>query len=102
MSGDLLRVMILRVESDGHRGFERRQILKSLPAVVESDARLRLVAAGRIRHRAAAAPAVAIDEDATLARRRGGQRCRRAFQAEELVMASNLIREREQNKNKLS
>ena len=56
------------------------QILKSLPAVVERDARQRFVAAGRVRHRAAAMPAVAIDEGDTLARRRGGQRCRRAFQ----------------------
>ena len=74
----------------GHCGLERRQLLQTLPAVIESDPRHRLVPAGGVRGRAAAAAAFAIDAsamgarvmDATahFARRRGGQRCRRAFQ----------------------
>ena len=46
---------------DRHRGLERRQFLQALPAVVEGDARQRLVTAGRIRHGAAAAAALAVD-----------------------------------------
>ena len=44
---------------DRHRGLERRQLLQALPAVVEGDARDRLVAAGGVGQRAAAAPALA-------------------------------------------
>src|SRR5438132_1595481 len=40
---------------DRHARGERRQILETLPAVVEADAGLRLVAPGRVRQRAAAA-----------------------------------------------
>ena len=42
---------------DGHGGLERRQLLEALPAIVECDPRQRLVTAGCIRLRAAAAPA---------------------------------------------
>src|SRR3984957_15162084 len=55
-----------------HRGLERRQFLKALPAVVEGNPRQRLIAARRIRQAAAAAAALAVDQ--RLARRRGGQR----------------------------
>ena len=81
MSGESLRVMILRVASTVHRGLERRQFVERAPAVVEGDARQRLVAAGGIALRAAAAPALVLDHDAEqfggvvdkVARRRGGQ-----------------------------
>ena len=75
---------------DRHRGRERRQFFEALPAVVEGDARDRLVAAGGIGQRAAAAPALAGDADVRdapvampgsgefAARRRGGHRRRRA------------------------
>ena len=63
MSGESLRVMIRRVASTRHRGLERRQVLEVLPAVVEADPRHRLVAARRIRLRAATAPALGIDRD---------------------------------------
>ena len=46
---------------DRHGGLERRQLFEALPAVVEGDPRDRLVAAGGIRQRAAAAPAVTGD-----------------------------------------
>ena len=65
---------------DRHAGLERRQFLELLPAVVEGDARQRLVTPGRVRMRAAAAAALAVDGGSRLARRRGGQRRRRAFQ----------------------
>ena len=70
MSGESLRVMILRVASTVTVGLERRQVLEPLPAVVEGDARERLIAAGRVRMGAAAAPALALDGATCLARRR--------------------------------
>ena len=48
---------------------------------VEGDARHRLETPGRIRRRTTATPPFAIDGAAHLARRRGGQRCRRALQS---------------------
>src|ERR1700730_3418902 len=66
---------------DRHVGFERRQILELLPAVIEGDAGKWLVAPGRVRAGAAAAPAFAVDGRSLLARRRGGQRRRRALQS---------------------
>ena len=70
-----------------HAGLKRRQFFQALPAVVESDARQRLVTAGRIRHRAAAATTFAVDKTSRLARRRGGQRRRRASQSGRVLMA---------------
>jgi len=64
---------------DRHGRLERRQLFEALPAVVEGDPCQRLVSAERVRRRAAAAPAFAVDGGAHFARRRGGQRCRRAF-----------------------
>ncbi len=52
---------------DGHRGLERRQLLETLPAIIEGDASERLVAAGGVRLRPPAAAAIAFDRD--LARR---------------------------------
>ena len=50
------------VDRDG--GLERRQVLEALPAVVETFARVRLIAAGGVRLRAAATPALAVDRGA--------------------------------------
>src|SRR5262249_61915435 len=63
---------------DRHRRLEGRQVFDLFPAVVEGDARQRLIATGRIRMGAAAASAVALDGRTCLARRRWGQRRRRA------------------------
>src|SRR6516165_7727222 len=52
------------VERDG--GFERRQVFKALPAVVEGHARLRLETAAGVGLRAATAPAAAFDRDREL------------------------------------
>ena len=64
VEGDVRRIVAgddLARRVDRHRGLERRQFVEALPAVVEGDARERLVAAGGIRQRAAAAPALAVD-----------------------------------------
>ena len=69
---------------DRDRRLERRQFVERAPAVVEGDAGERLVAAGGIAVRTAAAPALVVDDDAEqsadvviAARRRGGQLLRR-------------------------
>jgi hypothetical protein len=64
----------------GDGGLEGRQFLDRAPAVVEGDPRGRLVAAGRVRQRSTAAPAIAIDAGTEeFARRRlGGRWHRRA------------------------
>ncbi len=54
---------------DRDLGLERRQLLERLPAVVERCPRQRLVAAGRVRLRPAAAPALAIDGHVGIGRR---------------------------------
>src|SRR5262249_46465413 len=55
---------------DGYRGLERRQFLEALPAVVESDAGERLVAARGVRLRAATAAATCVDRHLGVGRRR--------------------------------
>src|SRR5262249_37674199 len=66
---------------DRYCGLERRQLLQPLPAVMEAAPRQRFISAGRVRGRAAATPTFAIDGGTDLlARRHGGQRCRRALQ----------------------
>src|SRR6185437_1572439 len=47
-----------------HRGLERRQLVERAPAVVEGDARQRLVTAHGVRLRAAAAATLVLDDDA--------------------------------------
>src|SRR5262249_14331424 len=49
-----------RVDADAGR--KRRQVFKTLPAVVEGNARKRLVSARRIRLRAAATPTLAVHQ----------------------------------------
>ena len=66
---------------DRHRRPERRQILDAQPTVIEGDAGQRLEASGAVGDRAAAAPPITIDGCPRLARRRGGQQCRRALQS---------------------
>ena len=59
VEGDVRRLVAgddLARRVDRHRGLERRQFFEALPAVVEGDARDRLVAARGIGKRAAAAP----------------------------------------------
>ena len=64
-----------------HVGLERRQVFQYLPAVIERDARERLISSRRVGHSTAAAPPLALNGGCRLARRQGGQRCRRAFQS---------------------
>src|SRR5262249_11808903 len=54
---------------DRHTGGERRETLEALPAIIEGDARLGLVAPGCIRQRPAATPAIAVDRGTKIARR---------------------------------
>src|SRR5262249_58456665 len=61
---------------DAHAGGERRQLLEGLPAVVESNARERLVAAGRVRLRAAPAAALVLHRGAGGGRTKFARRCR--------------------------
>ena len=63
----------------GHRRLERRQLLDRAPAVVERDARGRLVAARGVRQRSPAAPSLTIDGGAEefVRRRHGGRWHRR-------------------------
>jgi hypothetical protein len=72
------------VECDG--GLERRQLIETLPAVVERDARYRFVSAAIVGLRAAAAPPFALDRDRQFGkrgkrtRRFGGRRDRRVLE----------------------
>ena len=68
MSGESLRVMILRVASTVTVVLNGGSSSMCLPAVVEADARHRLVAARRIRLRAAAAAPLGIDRDVGIGR----------------------------------
>ena len=86
---------------DRHTRGERRQILETLPAVVEADAGFRLVAPGRVRQRAAAAPALAVDLGGEAARRRVEAR-RRASQGRGASHGRMLKQPREQNKNDIA
>src|SRR5262249_15193908 len=61
---------------DGDRGLERRQLLETLPAVIEGDASERLVAAGGVRLRATAAAASAFDRHLAVSPRIEGDRGR--------------------------
>src|SRR5262249_55429498 len=54
---------------DGHRRLERRQLLEALPAVVESNARERLIAARGVRLRATSAAASALNRHVGVGRR---------------------------------
>ena len=71
MSGESLRVMILRAFSSVTVVSKAGNSSIELPAVVEGDARGRLVAARRVRQRPPAAPPLAVDGGAEeFARRR--------------------------------
>src|SRR6476659_4374469 len=70
---------------DRDRGLEDGKILKALPAVIECDPRLGLVAPAAVRLRATAAPPGAVDGDRKLwkrsrTRRLGGRRDRRVLE----------------------
>src|SRR3954447_12938828 len=71
------------VDRDG--GLEDRQIFQALPAVVESDLGLSLVASAAVRLRATAPPPGAVDRDREFGkrsrtRRLGGRRDRRVLE----------------------
>src|ERR1700722_20330987 len=63
---------------DRHSRLERRQIVETLPAVVEGIARERLVTPGGIRVGPPAAPALTINIRPRLKRRRGQACCQAA------------------------
>ena len=69
-----------------HRGLERRQLLKALPAIVERNLCLGLIAAAGVGLRAPATPPFAIDCDCKLreirrrTRRFGGRLYRRVLE----------------------
>src|SRR5215216_6741761 len=88
-----------RVDRD--RRLERRQFLDRAPAVVEGDARDRLITAGGIRVGPATAPAAAIDPCAQKIprRRRGGWRQRRTKEGSGTSHERYIVRDLEQNKN---
>ena len=87
------------LDRDGR--LEGGQLLDRLPAVIEGDARGRLVAARRIRQRSPAAPSFTVDGGAEeVARRRhGGRWCRRASQCCRLSHDSHITKRCERNKN---
>src|SRR5438309_1823690 len=68
------------------RGFERRQFVEALPAVVERDPRFGLEAATVVGLRAAATPPLALDRNCKFRKRRkctrrfGGRRDRRVLE----------------------
>src|SRR5882757_7427588 len=91
---------------DADRGLERRQLLKALPAVVEDDARLGLIATAGVGLRAPASPALLVDGDRQLreirrrTRRLGGRRDRRVLESMRGCWTHEAKIARDQNKSR--
>src|SRR6516164_1519911 len=90
-----------------HGGLERRQLLQTLPAVIEGRARLGLVAAADVGLRAAPAPPLPVDCNCKFGKRRkrtrrlGGRRDRRVLEGMRgcSTHGINIATRREQIKN---